>query len=202
MKQAVILSFLTLCGCSSLNLTMKSPMQFRQLKDVPIRISTKKEVKLVGLNQDTLKMVMDGYYSDKYMSSGDSLILFFPTFTASMPFSDISKIKCSGMWDTEIGFISEKELMRFDYKKGHNRRFGTSIASGLVGFLCGGCLFVKATDHTALEHSDDWYSYVFVSALGGALGGATICNKLIQSSDRRKIIEKIKEERIKGNLQK
>jgi len=191
-----------MCGCSSLSLTMKSPGQFRQLKDVPIYVSTKKEVKLVGLNQDTMNIIMDGYYSDKYQSSNDSLILFFPTFTVSMPFSDISKIKCSGIWDDEIGFISKEELMRFGYTTGHKGRLGLSIAGGFFYFLGGGYLFVKLTDETALEHSENWYSYVFYSALGGAVAGTMICYKLVESSDRKKIVDKIKEERKKENLQK
>jgi hypothetical protein len=204
MKNIPILfvSFCSICGCSSLNLTMKSPRQFRQLKDIPIYVSTKKEVKVVDANKQTMNVFLDGFYTEKYQSVNDSLILFSPHFSTSVPFSDISEIKCSGLWDDEIGFISRKEFISHDSAMGLHGPLGASIMGSVLGFLGGGYFFVKITDHSELEHTDDWYSYVFGSALIGAVTGATICHKLVESTDRRKIINKIKEERKKGNFQK
>jgi hypothetical protein len=149
-----------------------------------------------------MNILMDGFPAEKYQSINDSLILFFPRCTAAIPFSDISKIKCSGIWDDEIGFISKKELMRYDSATGIGRRLGSSIIGGVLGFWGGGYVFIKLTDHSALENSEDAPMYALISAASGAVGGAMICYKLVESSDRRKIIDKIKEERKKGNLQK
>jgi|GEM_PF-5605545 len=197
----LFLSFFTVCGCSSFNLTMKSPRQFRQLKDIPICISTQKEVTLVGMNKQKMTVWMDGFYAENYQSINDSLMLFFPTYIAFVPFSNISKITCSGIWDDEIGFISKKEFMCVDSAIGLSRPLGTSILGCVLGFWGGGTLFVKLTDHTALEHSDGWYSYVFGSALAGAVAGAMICHELVKSSHTRKVVNRIREQRKKGNLQ-
>ncbi len=127
----LFISFL-FTGCRSFNLTMTSPEQYRSLDSTRITITAKDSVLILRHsinNSGWKKELIPQIILPVQKVMNDTIIHSTGNITIAVPFKSIASIKCRGVWDEEVGFISEMEIEKY-YEGGF--RIGFPILGALI----------------------------------------------------------------------
>jgi len=188
MKNIYFFVLLFLVGCKSLDLTLTLPEHFKQIKDTPISITTKDEVDVRMFNTSTNsihKLLMMEMPISTYSFTADSIIVSTNNFSSGIPFSKITKIDCRGIYDNELGFVSENELIKY---MGEHSVF-TSVILGIVAGVASSVAIQQLINSNSYEIGE-------IILFPFIIGGSFLVDYLIITGEINTAIDKIKKERL------
>jgi hypothetical protein len=124
-------------------LTITDLGQFTKFREEQILVTTKDTIQVSSYNPALKKQfykmgLMFKQPIQKYQFTKDSLLINDPGFQSSLGLKAISDVKFKGVWDYELGFVSEAELnenLGAGSKPVSNIVFGAGLGALLFGVL-------------------------------------------------------------------
>jgi hypothetical protein len=185
----ILIVIIPLISCTTIPKTRCPENEFSNLNTIPLYITTNDTVTLYNYNKKSkTTALLKDIYIEKYKIENNLLEIEVAESKSQIRLSKIEKIEYDGLYDKEIGIISQNELKS-------NMNYSPTlwgILTGIIGLYAGGAIANLINPYNLDVGSG-------TSLLFGALVGATVgtivgynfaFNKNINSA-----IEKIKEKR-------
>lgn len=179
-------------------MTITDPDQFIKFKNEKINVSTKDVVTV----RQTNPITNNTYHSQKilkdqliknYNFSSDSLFINDPYFHSALGIKTISAVKFKGIWDNDLGFVSEDVLNK------HLTVNGSSLLGGILGAAVGSVIGFYLGGIAGLGITNSWDTAgvtAIILGTSGLIGGGYLGSEIFSSEplNMNDVIKKIKEE--------